>query len=566
MGNSGLSSEQRGEQRAARFLEWALLFTLVVHGAAMVAMLPLLPGVPGGLSENLADRARYVAQHSWIWRLGWVPWQVTAISDLILALALCRSNWIPKLPAILTLIVTAGAISADLSGQFLWVWYGPAVARHAGAALDWTGYGALESRIFYRMAGLATLGYVLAALGWTWCFAGSGMWSPRLTWISSTVWPMFAIATVVALLPASIARPPWLTKKVGAGNAIGFIFLMIWLASVTEIVLLRRRPVTTYGRHAVARYPSTGLLGWCWNLLANSRVARAIVGLLPALAMDSDITDVVYVNYVVEAEAVEGFVERPLELQRLGPNGRYTLFTVLTFRHGHFGPRCLGPLRKLWRSPIQSNWRIHVYDPVSGKRGIQFLTIAIAGPLYALAARLLAENIPMNVPAGAKMDRGTDGTIDLQIAPGTGSAPDVTARFTPSDEPDLASPWTECFGNWRGMLEYCVPQDRAMSAQPWNDCVVRQEINLNIPLESCKPMRCEIKSKAARAVAGEAEPLCFLVEKLSFRLLGEERDCASRTRHQSPLTASSDRETPVACGAPSNPPAPAHPASSPNEP
>ncbi len=510
---------------AAQFLEWALLFTLIAHGAAMIAMLPLLPGVPGGLSQNLADRARYVAQHPYIWRLGWIPWQVTAISDLILALALCCSPWIPKLPAILTFIVTAAANTADLSGQFLWVYDGPAAARHAISLLDFTSYAALESRIFYRMAGLATLGYVLAALGWTWSFAASGMWSRRLTWISSSVWPMFAIATVVALLPASFTRPPWLTAVVGAGNAIGFVFLMIWLASITEIVLLRRRPVTSYGRHALARYPATGLLPWSWNLLANSRVARALVGLIPALPMDSDITDVIYVNYLVDAQSVEGFVDRPLQLQRLGPEGRYALFTFLTFRHGHFGPRCLGPLRKLFRSPIQSNWRIHVYDPVSGKRGIQFLTITIAGPLYALAARLLAENIPMHVPQHAQMDRHPDGTINLQIVPGTGTAPDVTARFTPSDMPPLSPPWTDCFGSWQRMLQYCVPQDRAMSSQPWNGCIVRQEITLNIPLESCQPMRCEIESNAANAIAPKANPLCFRVEKLSFRLLGEHRDC-----------------------------------------
>ncbi len=423
MDDPALTPPHPTHQKSAQFLEWALLFTLIAHGAAMIAMLPLLPGVPGGLSQTIADRAHFVAQHPIIWRLGWIPWQVTAISDLIFALALCCSPWIPKLPAILTLMVTAGANSADLSGQFLWVYFGPAAAKHAISLPDFTTYAALESRIFYRMAGLATLGYVLAALGWTWSFAASGMWSRRLTWISSTVWPMFAIATVVALLPASFTRPQWLTAVVGAGNAIGFIFLMIWLASVTEIVLLRRRPVTPYGRHALARYPATGLLACSWNLLANSRVARALIGLIPALPMDSDITDVIYVNYLVEAQYLEGLVQPPLQLQRLGPGGRYALFTFLTFRHGHFGPRSLGPLRKLFRSPIQSNWRIHVYDPVTGKRGIQFLTIAITGPFYALAARLLAENIPMHVPQRAQMDRHPDGTINLQILPAPEAPP-----------------------------------------------------------------------------------------------------------------------------------------------
>ena len=40
--------------------------------------------------------------------------------------------------------------------------------------------------------------------------------------------------------------------------------------------------------------------------------------------------------------------------------GGHTLLTVLTYRHGHFGPAFLGPLRKLLPSPLQSNWRVYL--------------------------------------------------------------------------------------------------------------------------------------------------------------------------------------------------------------
>ena len=77
----------------------------------------------------------------------------------------------------------------------------------------------------------------------------------------------------------------------------------------------------------------------------------------------SDITDVVYVSYLVPAASLEGYVPQGLELQRLGEGGRWALFTFLTYRHGHFGFEFLGPIRQLLFSPIQSNWRIHVKDP-----------------------------------------------------------------------------------------------------------------------------------------------------------------------------------------------------------
>jgi hypothetical protein len=47
---------------------------------------------------------------------------------------------------------------------------------------------------------------------------------------------------------------------------------------------------------------------------------------------------------------------------------------------------------------------------------------------------------------------------------------------------------------------------------------------LNIPLDNCRPLIGTVNSKAAEAIVGQAAPVCFLVEKLSFRLLKEEID------------------------------------------
>src|SRR5438477_13204583 len=82
--------------RAALPLERALLFTFIAHAAGMLAMaLLLVRGMPGGPEPELAVRAAYVAQHPWLWRIGWLGWQVTALSDLLLAIALLATPWIP---------------------------------------------------------------------------------------------------------------------------------------------------------------------------------------------------------------------------------------------------------------------------------------------------------------------------------------------------------------------------------------------------------------------------------------------------------------------------------------
>jgi hypothetical protein len=510
--------------KAARFLEGALLFTFCCHAAAMVSMTLIVRGLPGANATTVAQRAAYVGGHPWIWRLGWWPWQVTAFSDLFLCVALLCTPWMGKLPAALGLIATAIAIVPDQGGQFLWTWAGPAIARRAAMAGNFGEYARFESHVFTLIAGWGALGYIVGALCWTWCFAGAGIWSKRLTYVSIGAWGVFAVSTVALLLVKEIVGGSGALILVSAGNAVAFVLLMVWLMLVTEAVLARCRPASDHGLYAPCRFPSRGVVGWLFNLLASSHFARALAHLLPVLAMDSDIRDVVYVNYLVEADRLERFVAEPLKLQRLGPGLRHAMFTFLTFRHGHFGPRCFGWFRKLWPSPIQSNWRIYVEDGATGKRGIQFLTIGISAMRYALAARLMAENVPMHVTQQAVLTRGEDGAIHLTMDPGIGSAADVVADFERVPEAGMPHPWEECFGTWREMLAYCVPQDRAMSAQPWLGQVSRQEIKLDIPLECCRAMRGSVKSKAAEAIVGNAEAVCFMVDKVAFRLVKEEFD------------------------------------------
>jgi hypothetical protein len=295
---------------------------------------------------------------------------------------------------------------------------------------------------------------------------------------------------------------------------------------VAERVLRRARPTTPYGHFARWRHPASGPLPRGCDYLANSRFVRALFERLPASGMLSDITDVVYVNYLVPAERLAPLVPRGLELQRLGPDGAYAMFTHLTYRHGHFGMRCFpGPLRRrLWPSPVQSNWRLYVTEPKSGLSGVYFLTTAITSTPHALAARLLSEGVPMHVPESAFVRWELSGSILLSIDPGRGTAPDLAAELTPMPFTMLPGAWADCFESWRDMLAYCVPQDRALATQPWYDRITRQEIELGIPLDTCRPLRGKVYSRAARAIVGEnalGDPLCFYVDRVAFRYLGE---------------------------------------------
>lgn len=500
-----------------RGLERALIANLVVHALAMLGMaLILLAALPGGSAASDTERIAAIAEHPWRFRLGWLPWQLCAVADLWLAVAMVRVRWLPRAPAFAVLALTAIAVVPDQYAQALWITRGVELAQGDPAA-----YLDLERSIFPLTAGWGALFYTLAGLGWTWCFARAGTWSRLLTALSVALWLTMGVAVTAPLWPAE-HRPG--AAFVAIANGAGFVQLLAWLALVTEQVLRRARPFEPHGRLARWRHPGRGPIARLCDVLANSRLAHAILEPLPELAMRSDITDVIYVSYLVPADAAAALVPPGLELQRLG-GGRYALFTYLSYRHGHFGPARLGPLRRLCPSPIQTNWRIHVTNPRTGHRGIHFVTTAITSTAMALAARLLTEGMPMHV-----LGRGTSlaragGELRLTLDPGAGSAPDAELELRPLDAPPrLAGAWAECFTDYRDFLAYCVPQDRALSSQPWRGRIARQEIDLGIPLDACTPLAGTVRSTAARALAGEREPLCFHVARVSFAFSSERHD------------------------------------------
>jgi hypothetical protein len=499
-----------------RLLEWALLFNFAIHGLALVAMVTLLlPTMPGGSAVNDLDRIHAIAAHPWRFRVGWLPWQLCAVADLLMAIAMVRVRWLPRLPAVLVLLATTAAVIPDQYAQIVWITRGVELAQ-----TDPDAYLALEREIFPLTAGLAALLSTIAALGWTWCFASGRTWSRTLTYLSIPLWATMVVAVVGPLLPAQLRPTP---AFVSAANGLGFMQLQVWLGLVTEEVLRRARPYESHGRLARWRHPSAGFVARLADVFANSRLFGALLEPLPEVEMRSDITDVVYVSYLVPAERAEKLVPPGLELQRLGPDGKYALFTFLTFRHGNFGFGFLGPLRKLLASPVQSNWRIHVRDPRSKHEGIYFVTNAISRVSPAISARMLTEGMPMHVLSSGKIARSPDGEMDIELDPGGGSAPDASMKLRPAkSEPELKGAWRECWKDYRAFLAYCVPQDRAMSSQPLRKRISRQEIQIGIPLEHCEPLEGHVVSKAARAIVGDdQEPLCFRVPAVHFRFASE---------------------------------------------
>lgn len=498
-----------------RWLENSLLFTTVIHAVAMLSMaLLLMPGMTGGWADD-RTRVAYVAEHPWLWRLGWLPWQLTALSDLLVAIGLLKTPWIPRFPAIITLLITLVAVSIEQPGEFRWITEGVSTAHESMRSGDLTPYLSMEKELMRQVGAVAAFAYTLAALGWTWCLAAAGTWNRFLTALSIVTWAIMLAVTAGPLLPEPYRMP---AEAAAGGDAIGFVLLLVWFVAVLEVVLRRTRPDTRYGGMSHWRHHNTSLLGKMLNTITNSRVLRFAGGKLPFVTLASDIDNVIYINYLVPAERLERLVPWGLELQKLGPHGEFALFTILTFRHGHFGPRFIGPLRMLMPSPIQSNWRVHVRDTHTDSMGIYFIATIITNTFSALFARAVSDGVSMHVPQSGSLKVSEGGRVHIDLVKGNSSSPDLKAAVEPCDkDAELPEPWKTCFDTFPAFLAYCVPQDRAMYSQPWYNRIVRQEIFLGIPLDVCERMRAEIASDAIREITGDASPpLVFRVPEVDF--------------------------------------------------
>jgi hypothetical protein len=499
--------------RAARFLEQIMLLNFFIHLIALFTMaFVALPGVPDGTGATPLERAAYVANHPLAWKLAWLPWHLCALIDVLMGVALVATKWVPKLPAVLTLLVTCIAAVVEQSGEIPWTLQGPSLA-----AADPARYLQLEAIWHWRVVVAGASLYLLMAWGWTWCFWAACTWSRTLTWLSVFTWNVLIPGCVLLLLPK-----PWQPAPivVAIANGIGFPLLLLWLALVTEEVLKRSRPPQNHGWFAPWKHPWGGPLGWLLSSIAQSRFLRTCGEWVPMLALRSDITDVIYVNYLVSAERLEAFVPAGLELQRLGPRGDYALFSSLTYRHGGFGPSLYGPFRRFLPSPVQSNWRIYVRDRQTGKEGVYFVTTAINSTLHALGGRMLAEGLPMHVTALAEVKWTADCGVRLLLEPGLGTAPDLRAELHPCTA-RLPAEWGDCFPDYDAFLGHVVPQDRALVSQPWYDRVVRQEISLGIPIKVCEPLAGEVHSAAATIYIGDAQSVCFRVPSVAFLFSSE---------------------------------------------
>jgi len=265
------------------------------------------------------------------------------------------------------------------------------------------------------------------------------------------------------------------------------------------------------------------------NLLDSPRWARwrrRITAQLPFPTLASEVSDVAYLTWMVPVSRVAAWVPRGLALVEYQG---FTPFTVLTYRHHHFGPAALGPLRRLCPSPLQSNWRLYLQPlPAAGvpERTVLFTHNAINQLPYVIGARLFSDGLPVHLPTRFEHGWG-NGLLNTDIDPGFGSAPALRASLKLLGEPPLASstPVRQAFGPaWESAVQRLALQDAALVPLPDGSASALVDIDLPISPGQVRPAQLlpgSLSCPILEALQPQGEPLCFVVPAVAFRVLGE---------------------------------------------
>ena len=273
--------------------------------------------------------------------------------------------------------------------------------------------------------------------------------------------------------------------------------------------------------------PRRSPIHWLTAALSNSKLLarsrRKFTSFFPFLKLRSDVKDVVYMNWILEVDKVRHFIPDGLELWE--KDGK-TIFTILTYRHGSFGPSFLGPFRRLFLSPLQSNWRLYLKSaPPNVAQGstVLFLKNSMSSHLYALGTRVFSDVLATHLPRKFNHKKKDSG-FETSIFPGKGSAPELKCFVKASDEKTIDKEFSELFDSWEEIVDFLSFQDAAVSYTDRDSIFAFSQIELPIDTSTIQPMKLQSEEFLC-PMLDELEPigesLCYRIPKVRFLATSE---------------------------------------------
>lgn len=533
-------TKKREELSLYRALMTSLLFTIVAHALGLLSMATILrPGVADNF--NTLEQAQYIAEYPNLWRLGWLPWNLSALGNIIFGVFLIawtrsRPNKTGWILASLALFLTICAVIPDQYGEFLLDTELVKLAQSSAPLASSPQDPILDSFARRQRELLTMLGYtannLYILMSIVWIFVILRICPQSRARTSFVAVSYIANIFFVGVSAASLARQNGPTDEfltqfwvMMALNGLSFPLLllqMILMAVTLGEAHHLNNPSPDDHLHKF-RWPDQSprsLLAHLINARGLRDLIRASSTILPIPVMKSDIRDVVYLNWMVPEKRARQLCPEPLKLDVR--NGK-TAISLLTYQHGHFGPAFYGPLRKFLPSPCQSNWRIYVEpeNPSAKRDAIYFFKTTISDWPHALGSRLLSDGLPSHLSQSFTHTREGDRVI-TQMAPGLGSAPDLQSDVTCNTPRELPEDFKEFFPSWNDAVEYLVEQNRGVNVLQGMGEVLESRIDIPIEVAQVEAARVEkFESQWLKELTEGCEVFAFVVPSVPFRALGE---------------------------------------------
>jgi len=237
--------------------------------------------------------------------------------------------------------------------------------------------------------------------------------------------------------------------------------------------------------------------------------------------MASEVTGVVYLTWLVDTKAASLLAPGV----QLRDDAGLTPLTILSYRHGHFGPRRIGRMRRLLPSPLQSNWRLYLdtgpFVPDAGKHSVYFLKNIMDSLPYVAGTRLFSDIMQTHLADSFALT-GDDGLWRIAIGAGQGSAPAFFCTAREAAENLLPDAFAARFGSWRDAVTALALQDRAIGWSDRQQRMVAAEIALPVAVDTVLPLQlidCDCPMLAPLGAVGA--PFAFLVPRVHFEVLSE---------------------------------------------
>jgi hypothetical protein len=243
--------------------------------------------------------------------------------------------------------------------------------------------------------------------------------------------------------------------------------------------------------------------------------------LLPTL--QSDVSNALYLNWVVDCEAAKEFMPPSA---RIWQRNNKTIFTVLAYTHGNFGPAILGPFRKLFPSPHQSNWRFYIDQfpvGIESNGTVLFVKNIINNALYTAASRLLSDALPSDMPLEFH-HKMTKESIYSQINYGNEEIKTIKVHAILGREKILPQSMKTFFSNWLDAVKFICLQDSAITFVKTIGKVSRAEIELDFNFDQVQAIVLEEfhhKDDYLSRIGIDENPFCFFVPSVRLKAISE---------------------------------------------